>query len=118
MFVKADRTRSATDKTGGDEFRWGEDMTVVPSAIGLVAADLPQTLPFYRALGLDIPLDADSGAARRGDVDRWVRILFDPESTIKSFDPAWTAAPAGSPHYGAGLRVHRSRRGRRHICRR
>jgi hypothetical protein len=25
------------------------------------------------------------------------RILFDPESTIKSFDSEWTASPTGSP---------------------
>ena len=37
-------------------------MTVVPSAIGLVASDLPRTLAFYRAIGLDIPTDADSEA--------------------------------------------------------
>ena len=26
-----------------------------------------------------------------------MRILFDPESTIKSFDPEWTPPPKGSP---------------------
>ena len=29
-------------------------MTVVPSAIGLVASDLPRTLAFYRAIGLEL----------------------------------------------------------------
>jgi len=39
-------------------------MTVVPAAIGLVASDLPRTLSFYRTLGLDIPVDADSRTSR------------------------------------------------------
>jgi uncharacterized glyoxalase superfamily protein PhnB len=72
-------------------------MTVVASAIGLVASDLPQTLAFYRAIGLDIPADADSEPHVEVTLTGGFRILFDPESTIKSFDPQWTPAPAGSP---------------------
>ena len=72
-------------------------MTAVPSAIGLVASDLPRTLSFYRAIGLDIPADADSEPHVEVALAGGFRILFDPESTIKSFDPEWTPAPAGSP---------------------
>ena len=70
-------------------------MTVVPSAIGLVASDLARTLSSYRALGPDIP--ADSEPHVEVTLAGWFRILFDPESTIKSFDPDWTPAQAGSP---------------------
>ena len=72
-------------------------MTVVPSAIGLVASDLPRTLSFYRAIGLDIPADADSEPHVEVTLTGGFRILFDPESTIRSFDPQWTPAPTGSP---------------------
>jgi uncharacterized glyoxalase superfamily protein PhnB len=72
-------------------------MTVVPSAIGLVASDLPRTLSFYRAIGLDIPADADSEPHVDVTLTGGFRIMFDPESTIKSFDPNWSPAPAGSP---------------------
>ena len=72
-------------------------MTVVPSAIGLVASDLARTLSFYRAMGLDIPADADSEPHVEVTLPGGFRILFDPESTIKSFDPEWVPAPAGSP---------------------
>ena len=72
-------------------------MPAVPSAIGLVASDLPRTLAFYRALGLDIPADADDAPHVEVSLPGGFRILFDPESTIKSFDPEWTTAPAGSP---------------------
>ena len=76
---------------------YGADMTVVPSAIGLVAADLPRTLAFYRALGLDIPADADGEPHVEVTLPGGFRILFDPESTIRSFDPQWTAPTTGSP---------------------
>ena len=47
--------------------------------------------------GLDIPVDADSQPHVEVTLPGGFRILFDPESTIKSFDPEWTPAPAGSP---------------------
>ncbi|HEY7627075.1 MAG TPA: VOC family protein [Ilumatobacteraceae bacterium] len=72
-------------------------MTVVPSAIGLVASDLPRTLSFYRALGLEIPVDADDAPHVEVTLAGGFRLMIDPESTIKSFDPGWTAAPVGSP---------------------
>ena len=72
-------------------------MTIVPSAIGLVASDLPRTLAFYRAIGLDIPAEADSAPHVEGTLPGGFRLLFDPESTITSFDPGWTRPPAGSP---------------------
>src|SRR6476620_2084056 len=72
-------------------------MTVVPSAIGLVASDLPRTLSFYRALGLDIPPEADNEPHVDVTLTGGFRLMFDPESTIKSFDPDWAPAPVGSP---------------------
>jgi len=72
-------------------------MSAVLSAIGLVAADLPRTLAFYRALGLDIPDDADQAPHVEVILPGGMRILFDPESTIKSFDPEWTPPQKGSP---------------------
>ncbi|MGD9998108.1 MAG: VOC family protein [Ilumatobacteraceae bacterium] len=71
-------------------------MTAAPSAVGLIAADLPRTLAFYRALGLDIPADADSQPHVEVVLPSGFRILFDTEATITSFDPAWTRPPGGS----------------------
>ena len=72
-------------------------------------------LSFYRAIGLDIPAAADSEPHVEVTLTEGFRILFDPESTIKSFDPEWTPTPRGLAAHGAGLRVRRSRRGRRHL---
>jgi catechol 2,3-dioxygenase-like lactoylglutathione lyase family enzyme len=67
-----------------------------PSAIGLVATDLPRTLSFYRALGLDIPAEADTAPHVEVALPGGMRLLIDPIETIHSFDPDWKA-PTGSP---------------------
>ena len=72
-------------------------MTLVPSAIGLVANNLSRTLAFYRAIGLDIPASADAEPPVEVTLAGGVRVMFDPESTIRSFDPDWAPPPAGSP---------------------
>lgn len=85
------------DKTPGGSFRTLMTMSIVPSAIGLVSTDLTRTLSFYRALGLDIPLDADNEPHVEVTLPGGFRIMFDPESTIRSFDPGWAPPTAGSP---------------------
>jgi uncharacterized glyoxalase superfamily protein PhnB len=70
-------------------------MTLQPAAIGLVAADLPRTLSFYRAVGLDIPPDADDAPHVDVELPGGMRLMFDTVETIHSFDPEWTA-PTGS----------------------
>ncbi len=75
-------------------------MPPTPAALGLVATDLPRTLAFYRALGLDIPADADTAPHVEVELGGGFRLLIDPVETIRSFDAAWTA-PTGSP--GASL---------------
>ena len=68
---------------------------VKPAAIGLVATDLPRTLSFYRALGLEIPADADSAPHVEVELPGGLRLMIDPVETIRSFDPEWDA-PSGS----------------------
>jgi uncharacterized glyoxalase superfamily protein PhnB len=53
-------------------------------------------LPFYRALGLDIPADADTAPHVAVTLPGDVRLMIDPVETIHAFDPDWTA-PTGSP---------------------
>ena len=71
-------------------------MTPVPSAVGLVATDLPRTLAFYRALGLDIPPEADEAPHVDVPLPGGFRLMIDSVDTIRSFDPGWSA-PTGSP---------------------
>jgi catechol 2,3-dioxygenase-like lactoylglutathione lyase family enzyme len=71
-------------------------MTPVPAAVGLVASDLPRTLAFYRALGLDIPPEADEAPHVEVPLPGGFRLMIDSVDTITSFDPSWSA-PTGSP---------------------
>jgi catechol 2,3-dioxygenase-like lactoylglutathione lyase family enzyme len=75
-------------------------MPATPAAIGIVAQDLPRTLAFYRALGLDIPAEADEAPHVEVELAPGFRLLIDPVGTITSFDAGWTPA-AGGP--GASL---------------
>jgi catechol 2,3-dioxygenase-like lactoylglutathione lyase family enzyme len=69
-------------------------MHLRPALIELVVADMPATLAFYRRLGLDIEPDADSQP--HVDVELGgIRIAFDTEDVIRSFDPAWTPPGPG-----------------------
>ena len=65
-----------------------------PALVEIVVSDMAATLAFYRRLGLDIPADGDDqphvDAAFGG-----LRIAFDTEATIRSFDPDWTAPKEG-----------------------
>lgn len=70
-------------------------MHLRPAVIELVVADMAHTLAFYRHLGLDIPPDSDQEVHVEVDLGG-MRLAFDTEDTIRSFDPSWTApAPGG-----------------------
>ena len=69
-------------------------MRVQPALVELVVRDMAATMAFYRLLGLDIPADADS----QPHVDvpfGGIRIAFDTEEVIRSFDPAWSPPSGG-----------------------
>jgi uncharacterized glyoxalase superfamily protein PhnB len=71
-------------------------MTPAPSALGFIATDLPRTLAFYRALGLDIPAEADDAPHVEVVIGGGFKLMWDPLTTIESFDPDWKA-PIGGP---------------------
>lgn len=63
--------------------------------IGMVVKDMHKTLDFYRALGLDIPTDAEKEDHVQVITPNGYRIAWDTEEAIKGFDPQWKA-PNGS----------------------
>lgn len=65
-------------------------------AIGIVAADLPKTLSFYRALGLAVPDGAENEPHVEVQLGGGMRLMFDTEDVVRSFHPSW------SPAVGAG----------------
>ena len=65
------------------------------SVIGLVVSDMAATLAFYRRLGLAVPPDAD--AAPHVEVEAaGLRLAFDTEEVIRSFDPGYARPEHGS----------------------
>lgn len=69
--------------------------------IGLVVSDMAASLAFYRRLGLDIPADADGQPHVEVTLPGGLRIGWDTEETVRSFDPSWTR-PTGD---GGGERM-------------
>jgi catechol 2,3-dioxygenase-like lactoylglutathione lyase family enzyme len=65
-------------------------------AVGMVVRDMPATLAFYRELGLDIPADADRAPHAEATLPGGVRLMWDTEETIRSFDPGYERAEGQS----------------------
>jgi catechol 2,3-dioxygenase-like lactoylglutathione lyase family enzyme len=74
-------------------------MKLRPSIIELVVHDMPTTLAFYLLLGLDLPPEADDQPHVDIALDGGLRMAWDTEETLRSFDPEW------SPPKGGGHRV-------------
>jgi uncharacterized glyoxalase superfamily protein PhnB len=65
------------------------------NAIGIVVSDMHKALAFYRLLGLEIPEPAAGEDHVEAKLPSGVRLMWDTEELIKSFDPDWTR-PTGS----------------------
>jgi catechol 2,3-dioxygenase-like lactoylglutathione lyase family enzyme len=71
------------------------DTRIQLSVIGIVVADMARSLAFYRHLGLDLPQEADGQPHVEATLPGGLRLVWDTEETIRSFDPGWRPA-AGS----------------------
>jgi catechol 2,3-dioxygenase-like lactoylglutathione lyase family enzyme len=70
-------------------------MSIRIDVVGVVVADMAQSLAFYRRLGLDVPASADTEPHVEVPLPGGLRLAFDTVETIRSFDPGWTP-PSGS----------------------
>lgn len=68
--------------------------------IGLVTADMAAALAFYRRLGLDVPTGAENEPHVEAALPGGLRIAWDTEETIRSFEPGWDAGPRGAGRIG------------------
>lgn len=75
-------------------------MKLRPALIELVVSDMAATLAFYRRLGLDIPATADEEPHVDIELPGGMRLAWDTEETIRSFDPDWSP-PTGGGHRAA-----------------
>jgi catechol 2,3-dioxygenase-like lactoylglutathione lyase family enzyme len=63
--------------------------------IGVVVSDMAVALAFYRRLGLEFPADADASPHVEVTLPGGLRLAFDTEDTIRSFDDSWTRPTGG-----------------------
>ena len=59
------------------------------NAVGIVVGDMAASIRFYRLLGLDVPETPDEGHVQ-AELPNGIRLMFDTEEVIRSFDPEWT----------------------------
>lgn len=78
-------------------------MTPRLDAVSIVASDLAASLAFYRRLGLDLPAGAEDAPHVETTLPGGLRVLWDTEEVIRSFDPEWTR-PAGGDRVGLAFR--------------
>lgn len=60
--------------------------------IGIVVADMAQSLAFYRQLGLAIPAEADAQPHVEAALPGGLQLVWDSVDMIRSFDPEYVAA--------------------------
>lgn len=70
-------------------------MKLRPALVEMVVADMSATLAFYRRLGLDIPTESDGEPHVDIELGAGMRLAFDTEATILSFDQKWSAPTGG-----------------------
>ncbi|SCK18755.1 Catechol 2,3-dioxygenase [Streptomyces sp. WMMB 714] len=68
--------------------------------IGIVTADMAASLAFYRRLGLEIPAEADGLPHVEAALPGGLRIAWDTDETIRSFNSNWQPGPRGSGRLG------------------
>jgi uncharacterized glyoxalase superfamily protein PhnB len=82
-------------KTAGAGIPYAVAMLPRFDLIGLVVADLATSLAFYRRLGLDIPAGADTSPHVEVVLPGGLRLAWDTEETIRSFDASWVRPSGG-----------------------
>src|SRR5688572_10847854 len=75
-------------------------MTIRFDVIGIVVADMARSLAFYRRLGFELPASADNEPHVEASLPGGVRVAWDTQDVIKSFNPSWTSPTGG---HGLGL---------------
>jgi uncharacterized glyoxalase superfamily protein PhnB len=59
------------------------------NALGIIVRDMAESIRFYRLLGVDVPETPDEGHVS-ADLPNGVRLMFDTEEVIRSFDSDWS----------------------------
>ncbi len=74
-------------------------MTATLDLVGMVVGDMAASLAFYRRLGLEIPAEADTEGHVEARLPSGLRLAWDTEEVVKSFDRTWEP-PSGGHRVG------------------
>ncbi|MGW7518947.1 VOC family protein [Streptomyces sp. NPDC054796] len=75
-------------------------MTARFDLIGIVTSDMAASLAFYRRLGLDIPADANASPHVEATLPGGLRMAWDSDDVIRSFDPSYSPAQGAEGRIG------------------
>jgi catechol 2,3-dioxygenase-like lactoylglutathione lyase family enzyme len=78
-------------------------MTPQLDLIGIVVKDMSASLAFYRRLGLTFEASAEKEPHVEVTLPGGLRLAWDDEETVRSFDPSWSA-PSGGHRMGLAFR--------------
>ena len=70
-------------------------MTPRLDAIEIVVADMAASLAFYRLLGLEVPDVTGDEPHVEVPIAGGLRVMFDTQATVRSFEPDWTPPVGG-----------------------
>lgn len=65
------------------------------AALGIVVSDMRRSLDFYRLLGLEFPEGAESEGHVETTLPGGLRLMFDTEELVRSFDDGFEPPPSG-----------------------
>ena len=71
-------------------------MTPRLDVVGLVVSDMARSLAFYRRLGVRTPEGAAAEQHVEAELGGGLRLTFDTEATVRSFDPGWQPSGGSS----------------------
>jgi catechol 2,3-dioxygenase-like lactoylglutathione lyase family enzyme len=74
-------------------------VTATLDLVGMVVRDMAASLAFYRQLGLEIPAEADTEGHVEARLPSGLRLAWDTEEVVKSFDQSWEP-PSGGHRVG------------------
>ncbi|MFE3070436.1 VOC family protein [Streptomyces sp. NPDC059247] len=64
--------------------------------VGIVVSDMGASLGFYRRLGIELPEGSEGAPHVEAVLPGGLRIAWDTEETVRSFDPGWTRPVGGN----------------------
>jgi catechol 2,3-dioxygenase-like lactoylglutathione lyase family enzyme len=73
--------------------------------VEIVVRDMARSLAFYRLLGLEIPDGVDGEGHVEAALSGGLKIAWDTEETIRSFDADWSP-PSGGHRMGLAFRLN------------